>query len=528
MGFLSRLFRFLLGSNEPRAPRPRRRRPVTFTPPPSAPSPPPPTPRSPAPDLDPGDFAPMSRAEILRAKAPSASSTALGWTRFDRIPPAGDAHNELVDRAMVSHGFITPEELVEIHEVGREMDEVRPAHHSRAARAHAAAQASARARKEERERVKAEKQAAAREKRERRAQEVAERKRTEIDFLGRGVSKGLADRRANVEKLEANGLKILATAKDLADVLGLTIPRLRWLAFHQEAARVTHYVRFTVPKKRGGTRELAAPMPRLAEVQHAILTGILAGLPLEEPAHGFVPGRSTVTNATPHVGASVVVNFDLKDFFPSVTFPRVRGLFQSLGYSPAVATIFALLTTECPRREVEYAGQRYHVATGPRALPQGACTSPALSNLIARGLDRRLAGLAAKLGWTYTRYADDITLSTKDADAVSLGRLMARVRHTAEDEGFTVNEKKTRVLRRNASQRVTGIVVNDRPNVPRKTVRRLRAILHRARFEGLDAQNRDGLPHFRAWLLGMIAYVSMVNPDRGRELRDAYRRVESR
>src|SRR5204862_6251066 len=110
-----------------------------------------------------------------------------------------------------------------------------------------------------------------------------------------------------------------------------------------------------------------------------------------------------------------VVNADLTEFFPTITYPRVRGIFKQIGYSPAVATILALLCTESPRRTVVYAGKTFHVATGPRALPQGACTSPALSNLAARRLDSRLAGIAAKLGWQYTRYADDLSFSA-DAD----------------------------------------------------------------------------------------------------------------
>ena len=152
----------------------------------------------------------------------------------------------------------------------------------------------------------------------------------------------------------------------------------------------------------------------------------------------------------------------------------------------------------------------------------GACTSPALSNLVARRLDARLAGLADKLGWSYTRYADDLTFSAPGHAAGKVGYLLARLRHIVADEGFTVNEKKTRVLRRNAAQTVTGVVVNRRPGVRRTLVRRLRAILHRARAEGLAAQNRQGHPHFEAWLTGMIAYVTMVNRDQGRRLRQAY------
>jgi retron-type reverse transcriptase len=225
-----------------------------------------------------------------------------------------------------------------------------------------------------------------------------------------------------------------------------------------------------------------------------------------------------VTNARPHSGKAVVINLDLENFFPSITFPRVRSVLQRLGYSPAAATIIALLCTECPRQPVRYDGQLYYVAIGPRALPQGACTSPALSNQVARRLDRRLQGLAAKLGLTYTRYADDLTFSGNDELNARVGYLLARVRHIAADEGFAVNPKKTRVLRRNQAQRVTGLVVNDRPGVARREVRRLRAVLHHARREGLDYQNREGRTNFVAWLQGKIAYVSMVRPEVGARL----------
>src|SRR5262249_45514445 len=235
---------------------------------------------------------------------------------------------------------------------------------------------------------------------------------------------------------------------------------------------------------------------------------------------GFVPGRSTMSNAVPHVNRHVVLNADLKDFFPSITFPRVKGVFQALGYSPAVATILALLCTDCPRRKVEYAGKPLHVATGPRGLPQGACTSPALSNLVARRLDARLSGLAKKLGWTYTRYADDLTFSATGEAAKLTAYLMARLRHIAADEHFVINETKTPVQRRNTAKRVTGIVVNQRPNVPRKLARRMRAILHHARKEGLAAQNRSNEPHFHSWVSGMISYIQMVNPEKGKRLRE--------
>jgi retron-type reverse transcriptase len=293
---------------------------------------------------------------------------------------------------------------------------------------------------------------------------------------------------------------------------------LRWLAFHTEVATRVHYISFTVPKKSGGQRTLHAPHRDLAAAQRWIFENVLNRLPVESPAHGFVAGRSTLSNAQPHTGRAVVVNLDLSDFFPSITFPRVRSVFHRAGYSPAVATILALLCTECPRTKVIHSGTTYHVATGPRGLPQGACTSPALSNQVARRLDRRLGGLAKKLSLTYTRYADDMTFSGGTEANERVGYLMARVRHIAEAEGFAVNIKKSRVQRRNTAQQVTGLVVNDKVGVRRKDVRQLRAILHRAKTEGLEAQNRGRRPNFRAWLQGMIAYVSMVRPEVGARL----------
>lgn len=478
---------------------------------------------TPVASLDASRFTPLADAEVRRqAQDVGPAWQSPGFGRRDLIPPVGDPRTDLIDRALVGHGLITPDELTEIHSAGAEMDAVRP---DLAVAAQLGAQAGERAvarSRAERQALKEKKRAEAAERRRRHAEEVARRRTTDIVFLGRGVSRGLADRRANVEKLQRAGLPVLAAPADVAQALGLEIPRLRWLAFHAEAAARTHYVRFTVPKKSGGTRELAAPHKKLAARQSWILREILAKLPVSAAAHGFIPGRNTLTNAGPHVGRAVVVNADLKDFFPSITFPRVAGAFVALGYSPAAATILALLCTESPRREVVLAGKRWHVATGPRALPQGACTSPALSNLVSRRLDARLGGLAAKLGWAYTRYADDLTFSAPDpaADART-GYLLARVRHIAQGEGFVVNEKKTRVQRPNTAQVVTGIVVNRRAGVRRRLVRRIRAILHRARGAGGLAAQARGRPRFEAWLRGMIAYIGGINADQGARLRAA-------
>lgn len=472
--------------------------------------------------FDLGNLTPLTDAQVKReARKLGPLWTSPWFGRRDLIPPASDPRTNMIDRAMIGQGLITAEELAEIHRVGAQMDKIRPD----LALAHEIARQQAAKSQEERERIKQQKKAEAAERKRLHAEAVAHRKATDIIYLGRGVSGGLSERTSDSEKLQQFDLPILHKPAELAEALEIEIPKLRSLAFHHEAARFVHYVTFKVPKRSGGERELSAPLGRIAQPQRWILEEILNKVPLHDAAHGFVAGRSTVTNAAVHLGKQVVVNADLKDFFPSITFPRVRGFLQALGYSPAIATLLALLCTESPRRKVKYAGQTMHVALGPRCLPQGACTSPALSNLVSYRLDARLTGIATKLGWNYTRYADDLTFSSDEPSQT--GYLLARLRHIAGEEGFEVNEKKTRVLRPSTAQTVTGIVVNEKVNVPRRHLKRLRAILHRAKTEGLEAQNRENHPHFESWLRGHIAYVSMVNPQQGHRLQTALEQVLS-
>lgn len=467
--------------------------------------------------LDAAQFQPLP-ADQVKSQAMATQFTGFfEFGRRDRIPSPIDPRTKLIDQALVGQGLITPEELVRIHELGQQMDELRPD----MVGAHKLAERAVQADRAEKERIKAEKKAAAEQRKKDHAARVAANRLNDIVHLGRGVSAGLHDRRGNIEKLEKLGLPLIATPADIANALGITIPKLRWLAWHAEASTVSHYVQFLVPKKSGGERMLSAPHKQLAAAQEWILRHILEKLPAHDAAHGFVIGRSIVSNARPHVGSAAVINCDLTDFFPSITVHRVIGFFRSIGYSPAAATILALLATDSPRRKVLYRGKAWHVATGPRALPQGACTSPALSNLIARRLDARLSGIAKKLDLRYTRYADDLTFSSANATD-HIGYLLARVRHIAADEGFAVNEKKTRVLRQAARQSVTGVVVNKHPAASRATRRRLRAILHNAGKTGLDGQNRARRKGFVAWLGGMISFVGMVNPRQAVVLRERF------
>ncbi len=342
------------------------------------------------------------------------------------------------------------------------------------------------------------------------------KKHADAVHLGAGVSGGLEGRTSDVQKLEAAGLPVVSTAPELALAMGVPLSQLRWLSYHRRGAALVHYHRWGVPKKTGGVRAISAPKKKLAGAQRWVLERVLSKLGVDEHAHGFVVQRSVVTNARPHVHKPVVVNLDLKDFFPTITFRRVKGLFVKVGYSESVATVLALLCTEPPRAEVELDGKKLYIALGDRQLPQGACTSPAITNVLCGKLDRRLAGLAKSTGWTYTRYADDLTFSGEDPAQTT--HVLGCARSVLEAEGFVLNADKTRVMRRGRRQEVTGVVVNDKPAVDRREVRRLRAILHNCARTGMAAQNRDNHPDFAAHLAGKVAWVKMVDPRRGAAL----------
>lgn len=471
--------------------------------------------------LNSSKFEPMTSDEALSTTETENWKTAY-LDPLNVIPPADLPRIRVIDRTMVSMGLISSEELEKIHSVGEEMDRFRLDYSQIAHAGDLAVVADQR----ERERQKTQKKKEAAERKAARQAEISHRHATDITFLGRSVSAGLADRHSNLEKLAQLKLPQLSAPADVAKWLNISVPRLRWLAFHSEAATRTHYFTFSVPKKSGGMRTISAPHRDLAATQRLVFQEILAAVPTHDSAHGFVQGRSTVTNALQHVGAEVLINVDLKEFFPTINFHRVAGLFRSFGYSAAVATILGLLCTESKRQTVRFAGKTLHVAHAAPSLPQGACTSPAISNLVSRNLDKRFAGFAAKLGWSYTRYADDLSFSVRHMDGQVpdklVGYLLAKIRHVCEEEGFVINPKKTRVLRNHTQQSVTGIVVNDRPGINRKLVRRIRSILHHAKTEGLESQNREQHSNFRGWITGMISYIEMVNPAQAKKLRDSY------
>ena len=370
---------------------------------------------------------------------------------------------------------------------------------------------------------------------------------THVNHLGEGVhweDKAAVDRfdpPNREERARAIGLPALASAEDLAKALELPIPRLRWMAYHREVDTGTHYRRWHIPKRDGSARLITAPKRDLKRAQRWALRNVFEKLPVHGAAHGFLAARSIVTNAAVHAGADVIVKIDIKDFFPTITWRRVRGLLRKAGMAEGPATLLSLLSTESPREVVQFRGKTLYVSTGARVLPQGAPTSPAITNAICMRMDRRMSGLARKLGLRYTRYADDLAFSWRSPTPAAspaeagaprprapIGALLKGARTILAAEGFRLHPTKTAVMRRGDRQKVTGLVVNQAgpaippARVPRERVRELRAAIRNREL------GRPGKGETLAQLKGLAAFVHMTDPVRGRAFLDRIAALEAR
>lgn len=265
---------------------------------------------------------------------------------------------------------------------------------------------------------------------------------------------------------------------DVGALLETSGKQIRFLLYvRPEKAR---YTTFTISKRRAGKRTIKAPKEELKAIQRRLADFLQDKVEFRQPAHGFVRKRSIATNAALHVHHRAVLNVDLKDFFPTINFGRVRGLFMAEPFkaSPAVATILA------------------QICCHEGALPQGAPTSPVVSNMICARLDAQLQRLAKNHGCIYTRYADDLTFSKRkgsfpkdlatedDLSGIAVGQ---ELREIIEKNGFQIHPDKVHLYRNTHRQTVTGLIVNTRVNVPRKFIREIRAMICDWRKHGLKA-----------------------------------------
>ncbi|MGI6264078.1 MAG: reverse transcriptase domain-containing protein [Acutalibacteraceae bacterium] len=260
----------------------------------------------------------------------------------------------------------------------------------------------------------------------------------------------------------------------------------------------------SLPKKNGGARLLHVPGGQLKSVQRIILRRILWTLPVSSYATAYAPGRTLRQGAAPHVGKRYLLKLDITGFFDNIRFSQVYGAAFSTHRFPR--QIGAMLTSLCCHEDV---------------LPQGAPTSPALSNLVMRRFDDYVGEWCAQRGVSYTRYCDDMTFSSDKP----LYGVYQKVRYLLEKMGFSLNEDKTRFVTNTCRQTVTGLTVNEKVTVDRQYKRQLRqevyyalkngaanavAYAGRAAFfgeEGVDVHR------YRAHLLGRVRYVLQVEPD---------------
>ncbi|MCM1989975.1 reverse transcriptase family protein [Oceanirhabdus seepicola] len=350
------------------------------------------------------------------------------------------------------------------------------------------------------------------------------KKAEEIVFIGKGYSGLLHHREIDEEKLLSQGLPIIKTDKDLAVLLGIEYKKLRFLVYHRDAVYVDHYNRYDIPKKKGGFRKIAAPKSTMKIAQRKILEEILSKISISDHAHGFLKGKSVVSGAEAHIKQpELLINMDLEDFFPTITFERVRGMFKAFGYSGYIASLLAMICTYCERMPIEVREKIKYVKTSERILPQGSPASPMITNILCMKLDKRLSGLASKSGFVYTRYADDMSFSLREENTLESSDLDTRkfcglILKIVSEEGFKINKSKTRFLKKNNRQCITGVVINNEQiGVPKKWIKRLRAAIYNANKLKMNGEVPSEVINE---ISGMTAWIKSVNAERYKDIID--------
>jgi len=309
-------------------------------------------------------------------------------------------------------------------------------------------------------------------------------------------------------RLLDQGLMPIFHDTDLANKIGVSKKYLYWIG----KVPKRQYKIYSIKKSSGGYRKITAPKIGIKIIQKWILRQILEKVSLHDNCEGFRLGRSIVTNCRRHTNKQIILKFDIKDFFPSINFKRVLGMFLSLGYVFNVSYLLAKLTT--------YEDE----------LPQGSPTSPAIANIILKRVDSRLAGLAKKAKANYSRYADDITFSGNDRSVLKAVPLVKKI---IEEEGFRLASRKVGIYRKGVQQKVTGLIVNKKISIPRDRIRLLRAVLHNCSRFGLNRQRKKWKDTFHIKehftkkdfvevLKGNLAFVRMVNPSLAESLVNIY------
>ena len=275
-----------------------------------------------------------------------------------------------------------------------------------------------------------------------------------------------------------------------------------------------HYLSYGIKKRRGKSRRIDAPQEQLLEIQRKILYKILYRYKPHPIAHGFVKHRGPKTNAEEHVGAEILITIDIKNFFNSIreeqVYSTLEYLFDKrLPYEKAMSSDINVIT-----KLLTYRGR----------VPQGAVTSPAISNLFMLPFDKKIKKLQAKHRVKVTRYCDDIAISTKKNTGIKIKEILDDIREILRPAGLRMNKAKTKVRKRYHRMKVTGIIVNEKPNIPRENWRNFRACLHNIKTKDPFEKVSDlDLQKIR----GYIEWVKMINPTRGQQFLTEYEKILS-
>lgn len=297
--------------------------------------------------------------------------------------------------------------------------------------------------------------------------------------------------KAYVNQLAEKGSPIIFDIEHLARLVGIDFEVLYRITRKPEA----FYYHFKIPKRKGGEREISAPYPVLYELQTWIYQKLLSDVKFNSSATGFIKGRSIVDHAKLHVNGVHLLKMDLHNFFGTVEKIRVISIFKRMGYQNSLA--YNLASICCLNG----------------SLPQGAPTSPVLSNIVARRLDIRLGAMADKFGLSYSRYADDMAFSGTDCPA----KIIEYVTKIVEDEGFSVNKKKSQLIRGNRRKILTGISISSgKLTLPKATKREIRKnvhhVLNRGLLEHLQTIGKYD-PIYIERLIGKLNFWKQVEPE---------------
>jgi len=296
-------------------------------------------------------------------------------------------------------------------------------------------------------------------------------------------------------RLQMSGFPVIMDLKELSYKIHLSKSFLFLLwKFNNE-----FYKEIKLPKKGNGFRSIFCPSKEMKAVQAWILRNILDKVQISDSATGFCKGRNVLDNVNFHKNNRFFLCLDIENFFPSIPYAYVYSIFKSIGYNSHVSHI---LTSLCTCKEI---------------LPQGAVTSPALSNIICIRLDKRIRNYVGKFNITYTRYADDLIFSSMSHRA--LFRIKKFVIAILRNEGFKLNKSKTRVMGPCSQRKVTGLVISDNSvGIGRKRKRVLRATIHHfVKNELLNAEKEKMRNHINGW----FAYLKSVDP-KAREQLESY------